>query len=139
MDLESSGVKLSLSVLRYEEFGTTGGAWRKQVCASLALCAIALLAYSNSFHAEFTFDNRVLLQEKQIYAATLQNIDLILGHTYWWPTIETGLYRPLTILSFLFNYALLGNGERPEGYHWFNFILHAGNILLAFDVSLRLV
>src|SRR5262249_17784775 len=91
------------------------------------------------FHAGFTLDNGVLLQEKQIYAATVQNIGLILGHTYWWPTIETGLYRPFTILSLLFNYAVLGNGERPEGYHWINFVLHAGNILLAFAVALRLV
>ena len=123
----------------YEKLGTTGRAWRKEVCASLAPCAIALLAYSNSFHAGFTLDNGVLLQEKQIYAATFRNIGLILGHTYWWPTIETGLYRPLTILSFLFNYAVLGNGERPEGYHWINFVLHAANILLAFAVALRLV
>ena len=111
----------------------------EKVCAALALCAIALLAYSNSFHAGFTFDNAVLLQDKQIYAATAGNIGLILGHTYWWPTIETGLYRPFTILSFLFNYAVLGNGERPEGYHWINFALHAGNIVLAFAVALRLV
>jgi tetratricopeptide (TPR) repeat protein len=121
---------------KFERLRTAG---RNEVCAGLALCAIALIAYSNSFHAGFTLDNGVLLQEKQIYAATLRNIGLILGHTYWWPTIETGLYRPLTILSFLFNYAVLGNGERPEGYHLINFVLHAGNILLAFAVALRLV
>ena len=114
-------------------------AWRKEVCVCLVLCGIALFAYSNSFHAGFTFDNRILLQEKQIYATTLPNVELILGHTYWWPTIETGLYRPFTILSFLFNYAVLGNGDRPEGYHWINFLLHAGNVLLAFVVALRLV
>jgi len=99
---------------------------------------MALLAYSNSFHAGFTLDNGVLLHEKQIYEATLQNIGLILGHTYWWPILETGLYRPLTTLSFLFNYAVLGNGVHAEGYHWINFILHAVNILLAFAVAWRL-
>ena len=119
--------------------GRTERAWQKEVCASLVLCAIALVVYSNSFHAGFTLDNGVLLQEKQIYAATLGNIGLILGHTYWWPTIETGLYRPFTILSFLFNYAVLGNADRPEGYHWINFVLHAGNTLLAFGIALRLV
>jgi len=122
-----------------EKPGATGRAWRNEVFASLALCGIALLAYSNSFHAGFTFDNGILLQEKQIDAATLENVGLILGHSYWWPTIETGLYRPFTILSFLFNYAVLGNGEGPEGYHWINFLLHAGNIVLAFAVALRLV
>jgi tetratricopeptide (TPR) repeat protein len=114
-------------------------AWRTEVWASLALCGIALLAYSNSFHAGFTLDNGVLLQEKQIYEATPQNIRLIFGHTYWWPIIETGLYRPLTVLSLLFNYAVLGNGDHAEGYHWINFVLHAGNILLAFAVAQKLV
>lgn len=118
---------------------TTGRVWGKEVWASLALCAIALLAYSNSFQAGFTLDNGVLLQERQIYEATRRNIELILQHTYWWPAGETGLYRPLTILSFLFNYAVLGNGVQPAGYHWINFLLHAGNIVLAFAVALRIV
>ena len=130
-------LNLLLILLNFVRTGLRGQ--RKQVCVSLALCAIALVAYSNSFHAGFTLDNAVLLQEKQINAATLRNIELILGHSYWWPTVETGLYRPFTILSFLFNYAVLGNGDRPEGYHWINFVLHAGNILLAFGVALRLV
>ena len=112
---------------------------RKQVWACLALCGIAILAYSNSFHAGFTFDNLVFLQQTRIHEATGGNIGLILRQTYWWPVAETGLYRPLTSLSFLFNYAVLGNGDRPEGYHWINFILHAGNIWLAFAVALRLV
>ena len=100
---------------------------------------MALLAYSNSFHAGFTLDNAILLQERQIYEATRQNVGLILQHTYWWPTGESGLYRPLTILSFLFNYAVLGNGEHPEGYHWINFLFHAANIVLAFAITRRLV
>jgi protein O-mannosyl-transferase len=122
-----------------EQLGQARRAWRKGVWASLALCAIALFAYSDSFHAEFTLDNGILLQEKQIYEATPQNIRLIFGHTYWWPIMETGLYRPLTVLSLLFNYAGLGNGDHAEGYHWINFVLHAGNILLAFAVAQRLV
>src|ERR1700674_1671430 len=122
-----------------EKLGQVRRAWRREVWASLALCAIALLAYSNSFHAGFTLDNGVLLQKKQIYEATPQNIRLIFGHTYWWPIMETGLYRPLTVLSLLFNYAGLGNGDHAEGYHWINFVLHAGNILLAFAVAQRLV
>src|SRR5665213_1730171 len=128
-----------ISKAKSEKLRTTGSAWRKGAWASLALCAIALLAYSNSFEAGFTLDNGVLLKERQIYEVTRKNIELILQHTYWWPTGESGLYRPFTILSFLFNYAVLGNGEHPAGYHCINFILHAGNIVLAFAVALRLI
>ena len=122
-----------------EDLRTAGRAWEKEVWAALALCALALLAYSNSFQTGFTLDNAVLLKERQIYEVTRQNIALILQHTYWWPAVESSLYRPLTILSFLFNYAVLGNGEHPAGYHWINFILHAGNIVLAFAVALRVI
>jgi len=119
--------------------GAGGRARRWEAWAPLALGALALLAYSNSFHAGFTLDSAVLLREKQIYEATLQNVALIFQHTYWWPTGESGLYRPLTILSFLFNYAVLGNESSPEGYHWINFLLHAFNIALAFALTRRLV
>lgn len=118
---------------------TTGWLRRKEVWASIALCALALLAYANSFETGFALDNGVLLKEGQIHEATRQNIGLILQHTYWWPTGESGLYRPFTILSFLFNYAVLGNGEHPAGYHWINFILHATNVVLAFKMALRIV
>jgi tetratricopeptide (TPR) repeat protein len=61
-----------------------------------------------------------------------------MGHTYWWPNGESGLYRPLTTLSYLFNYAILGNGNRPAGYHWINFFLHLSNVFLIFAIMLRL-
>src|SRR5208283_725355 len=42
------------------------------------------------------------------------------------------LYRPLTTFSYLFNYAILGNGVAPAGYHCVNFALHAVNIALVY-------
>jgi len=122
-----------------QEPGIERQAWKSEAWAALALCALTLVAYSNSFHAGFTLDNAVLLEQKQIQEASGQNVALILGHTYWWPVLETRLYRPVTSLSFLFNYAVLGNGDHPEGYHWINFVLHAGNVLLAFALALRLI
>ena len=105
-----------------------------------ALCAVALLAYSNSFRAGFTFDNKgLLLQDPRIREATAKNIGLILHRTYWWPYGESGLYRPITTLTYLFNYSILGNGDQPAGYHWVNFVLHAGNVLLVYALALRLM
>jgi tetratricopeptide (TPR) repeat protein len=105
-----------------------------------ALCAIVLLAYSNSFSAGFTFDNRgLLLQDSRIREANAQNLGQILEHTYWWPYGESGLYRPFTTLTYLTNYSILGNTDRPAGYHWFNFLLHAANVLLVYALALRLI
>ena len=49
------------------------------------------------------------------------------------------MYRPFTTLSYLFNYAIRGDGDQPSGYHSINLILHLGNVLLAYTVALRLV
>ena len=108
--------------------------------AVVALCAITLLAWSNSFQSGFVFDNRfLLLLDTRVHQATRENLALILNHTWLWPTTETGLYRPVTTLSFLFNYAMLGNTDHPAGYHWINLLLHAGNVLLVFALARRLV
>ena len=105
----------------------------------LALAALTLLAFSNSFHSGFVLDNKGLLLDPRIRAATPENIALIFRHTYWWPTGEAGLYRPFTTLSYLFNFAVLGDRDQPDGYHSINLILHLGNVLLAYFLALRLV
>ncbi len=107
---------------------------------ALALAAIAFLAYSNSFHTGFAQDNRILiLKDARVHAATGENLDLILNRTYWWPENESALYRPVTTLTYLFNYAILGNADAPAGYHWFNFLLHAANVFLVYLLALRLL
>jgi hypothetical protein len=49
------------------------------------------------------------------------------------------LYRPLTKISYLFNYAVLGSGPHPGSYHAVNFVLHAVNILLVYWLGLLLL
>ena len=79
------------------------------------------------------FDNTTLiLNDARVHSATVENLELILDHTYWWPYGESGLYRPVTTISYLFNYAVLGNRDNPIGYHCVNFILHLLNFLLVF-------
>lgn len=112
----------------------------RQCLAACALCAFTLLAYSDSFQSGFPLDNRILvLQDGRVHQATAKNLALIVNHTYSWPTVEAGLYRPLTTLSYLLNYAILGNAQHPAGYHWFNLLLHMGNVLLVFALARRLM
>src|SRR5690242_17220544 len=106
--------------------------WRKHALFILALWTVALAAYSNSFSGAFVFDNTVILQDSRIKAVTPQNIDLILTQEYWYNWALTGLYRPLTTFSYLFNYTILGEGAQSAGYHWVNFWLHAVNIGLVY-------
>ena len=111
--------------------------WRKHLWPVVGLWAVALLAYSNSFRDGFALDNgTIILADSRVRAATSENFHLIATEEYWYNSATTGLYRPLTTLSYLVNYAVLGNGDRPAGYHWVNFGLHAANILLVYLLGL---
>ena len=113
---------------------------RPYFAAVLALGLLTLLAFSNSFSTGFALDNQtLLLGDTRIQGATASNVALIFEHTYWWPNGESGLYRPLTTLSYLLNYAILGNGDHPAGYHWVNLLLHTANVFLLFALVLRLM
>jgi tetratricopeptide (TPR) repeat protein len=97
------------------------------------LAGLALAAYANSFRAGFVRDSQALiLEDPRLRVANSANLGLILHQTYWWPTAESGLYRPVTTLSYLFNYAILENGANPAGYHWINLLLHVINACLAY-------
>jgi tetratricopeptide (TPR) repeat protein len=111
--------------------------WRRHALAALALCGIVLAVYSNSFGAGLVFDNRTLIgQDPRIRAATAENLHLIWTQDYWGAISVTGLWRPLTTLSYLFNSAILGNGVQPAGYHWVNFFLRCCNLMLVYWLGL---
>ena len=109
-------------------------AWR--VAAFWLLC---VLAYSDSFSAGFVLDNRpIILEDARVHSVTAQNVSRIFSGDYWADRQGSGLYRPLTTLSYLFNFAVLGNGDRPDSYHWINFFLHGLNASLVYVLCLML-
>lgn len=94
--------------------------------------------YANSFTTGFALDSRqLILNDPRVHAFTNENLSLILRHSYWWPYGESGLYRPLTTLSYLFDYSLLGHGTAPAGYHVLNLVLHIANVLLLWRIATR--
>ena len=103
-----------------------------------AVIGFAFCAYSNSFQAPFLLDNDpIILKDARIRAATSGHVHRILNEEYW-PLGMSGLYRPLTTFSFMFNYSILGNGANPEGYHWLNFALHALNMGMVYLLGLAI-
>jgi tetratricopeptide (TPR) repeat protein len=83
------------------------------------------VAYANSFEAGFVLDARALILENpELRRASLGNAWRLVTRDYWQPLGTDGLYRPLATLSYLFNYAVLGNAARPFGYHAVNLLLH---------------
>uniref|UniRef100_Q01RN0 Tetratricopeptide TPR_2 repeat protein n=1 Tax=Solibacter usitatus (strain Ellin6076) TaxID=234267 RepID=Q01RN0_SOLUE len=103
----------------------------------LAICSLVLAAYSNSFQGALVFDNAsVIGQDPRIRQATHESIESILTGGYAYVNAATGLYRPFTTLSYLLNYAVLGGGPRPVGYHWVNLVLHEVNLALVYALGM---
>jgi hypothetical protein len=114
--------------------------FRRHIPILLGLWLAALLAYSNSFQAGLTLDNEIAIRhDPRIQALEPANLRQIFSEEYWYPNMTTGLYRPLTTLSFLFNYAVLGNQDNTTGYHAVNFALHGVNIALVYFLGLLLL
>ncbi len=106
---------------------------------AMVLFLLLILTWSNSFDDGFALDNKFfILLDSRVHQVTWANIALILNRGYWY-TYNAGLYRPLTTLSYLFNYAILGNGDQPAGYHWINICLHFVNAFLVYVLALRLL
>jgi hypothetical protein len=104
-----------------------------------ALWIAALAAYSNSFHAGLAFDSqRVILADSRLQADTPDNVHQIWTGDYYNGTGSSALYRPLTTLTYLWNYADLGNGPNAAGYHAVSFALHAANIALVYLLALAI-
>ncbi|MCX6631378.1 MAG: DUF1736 domain-containing protein [Candidatus Solibacter sp.] len=104
----------------------------KRALLATAVIGFAFCAYSNSFNAPFLLDNDpIILKDARIRTATSAHVQRILNEEYW-PLGMSGLYRPLTTLSYMLNYSVLGNETDPSGYHWLNFMVHAVNIGLVY-------
>ena len=113
---------------------------RRHLWCILILWLIVFAAYSNCFNAGLIFDNaKIILEDPRIHAATWNNVRLVVAGQYW-PNISTsGLYRPLTSLSYLLNYSVLGNGADPQGYHWINLLLHCLNVCLVYALGVMVL
>jgi protein O-mannosyl-transferase len=121
-----------------ESIGNTGArVWPRYAWQVATLWILAFVAYSNSFESGLVFDNAAVIgNDPRIRIATPETIRLIFAEDYWYGSTTSGLYRPLTTLSYLLNYTLLGDGPRPAGYHLVNLALHDLNILLVYMLGL---
>jgi len=100
---------------------------------------LILIFYSNSFTAGLLFDSDPIIRmDTRLRELSWTNLEQILTRNYWWPFQESNLYRPLTTLSYLFNYTILGNGANVGGYHAVNFLLHWTNTWLVLVIARRL-
>src|SRR5580704_18770621 len=111
------------------------------VAAVFVLGVVVLFTYCNTVHdTGFALDNKfIILEDPRLRDASHNNISLIFSQDYWWPKAVSGLYRPLTTLSYMLNYRILRNADHAAGYHWINFFLHWANTVLVYFAVLVLI
>lgn len=88
---------------------------------------------------ELTFDNAFIIgDDTRLRIFSVESFGAILGNDYWWPSMASNLFRPLTTMSFWLEYSFLGYGREPLGYQAGNALLHWGNCVLLFALGRRL-
>lgn len=106
--------------------------WHNTFAASAALLLCGLLAYSNTLHVPFVFDDETAIVKNP----TLRNLDD--WRNILTPPSAAGVTvggRPVLNATFALNYAI--HGDRVEGYHAFNLGVHLGAGLLLFGLLRR--
>ena len=115
--------------------------WAAHLGVAALLGALVLFTFVNTLHdTGFALDNKfIILEDPRLRDANWANVKLCFTEDYWWPKAVSGLYRPLTTLSYLFNYSVLGSAEKAASYHWLNFVLHWANAVLVYFFVLVLM
>src|SRR6185503_16481371 len=92
----------------------------------LVLIAATLVAFGASLASGFHFDDYAIFSDPVLTSGS--------GWREIWSLTQT---RPLTYLTFWFNYQI--GGDDPLGYHLLNLFLHIGAVLLAYECLSRLI
>jgi len=93
------------------------------------LAAAVGLSYGGSLWNGFTFDDQAVIVRNSLIKR-VEHWPTLLTSDYWAgardpavaPTVRLGLYRPLVVLSYAFNYAVAGLSPFP--YHLINVLFH---------------
>lgn len=93
-----------------------------------SITILCFIIFGNGIKGDFVYDDIWVIQSNP----TLENISSVPGQLispYHYSQPETGLYRPLTLISYSVNYIF---GKSPAGFHAVNILLHAVNVFLIF-------
>jgi tetratricopeptide (TPR) repeat protein len=115
--------------------------WAAHLGVVALLGALVLFAFVNTLrNTEFALDNKfIILEDPRLRDTKRDNVKLVFTQDYWYPKAVSGLYRPLTTLSYMFNYAVLHSADKAASYHLLNLVLHWLNAVLIYFFVLVLM
>lgn len=110
---------------------------RKDALSATLILAAVFLSYFNALSNGFVYDDKLLV-EFNYNIRSLGNIPTLFSTGYWTDQLAgAGLYRPVTMLSFLAEYTIAGTS--PLIYHLDNILLHFLCSVLVYMIMKSLV
>lgn len=107
--------------------------------SALVLGLVITAVYAGMAAEELAFDNAFILKDDtRLRVFSFESIQLIYQHDYWWGSMASNLYRPLSTFLFWLEYSFLGYGDAPLGYQVANVVIHWGNAVLLAVLARRL-
>src|SRR2546425_10031610 len=103
--------------------------WKSFVLGAGLMLVVTLVAYMPAMRGEFIWDDEISITDNHIVKASD-------GLQRSWFTTEATDYWPLTASAWWLEWRLFGN--RAEGYHVVNVLLHAVNAVLVWITLRRL-
>ncbi|UCC49496.1 MAG: tetratricopeptide repeat protein [Gemmatimonadota bacterium] len=107
---------------------------RLRIIVAGGVALLSVLVYANSLANGFAYDDVSVVVSRDLVHG-LGRIPELLTAEYWPARFGSGLYRPLTMLSFALDWSAWGG--RPFGFHLTNLLLHAAVTALLAVLLLR--
>lgn len=106
----------------------------RRLLPAATVVLLALVVYANSLPGAFILDDVLIVRDNPLVSEP--DLRGIFSSDYWGTRAGSGLYRPLTILSYAANRALFGAGALS--FHLINILLHAAASLSLYLLLRRL-
>jgi hypothetical protein len=102
---------------------------RLNLIALLLISSLAIVVYFNSLNNQLTFDDEIEIVDNPLIREAGNIREIFTSESWEWARKSTDVYRPLVMLTYLFNYRL--GGLNPFGFHLLNLMIH---ILISFII-----
>jgi tetratricopeptide (TPR) repeat protein len=125
--------------LKQDSAQTLDNPWssRRTLLVALAVAVFAWLLYVPSLGNQFVWDDIILIGDPDISTLNADAVKRVFTTNFWDVSQGTsGMYRPLTSLSFRIDYQVYG--RNAAGFHQTNILLHAGVSAMVFLVLLEI-
>src|SRR3990167_6396663 len=99
------------------------------------IVVLSFILFGNGINGDFVFDDRSVVVDHLLMEDSVGVFKAFL-HPYHYDRPQSGLYRPLTMASYVLNWRI--SSGHPQSFHLVNILLHAVASFLIYSIVLRL-